>query len=122
MRSHHERLDGSGYPDGLRGDQIPVLAQIVAICDVFDALTTDRPYREALSADRACGMLAANATRGLHAPDLVDRFIDLLEIRSLREHSRKTQLVVRLPAASRRHKRPVGIAAHRSDTATQNRW
>ena len=45
IRHHHERLDGRGYPDGLSGDRIPLLAQIVSIVDVFDALTTDRPYR-----------------------------------------------------------------------------
>ena len=46
---HHERLDGSGYPAGLRGDEVPLLAQIVGIVDVFDALTSERPYRVALS-------------------------------------------------------------------------
>ncbi|HEV8264962.1 MAG TPA: tetratricopeptide repeat protein [Gemmatimonadales bacterium] len=49
IRWHHERYDGTGYPDGLRGEEIPVSAQIVGIVDVFDALTTDRPYRPALS-------------------------------------------------------------------------
>jgi len=48
VRHHHERLDGSGYPDGLRGDAIPLLAQIVGIVDVFDALTTTRPYKAAM--------------------------------------------------------------------------
>ena len=43
VRWHHERADGSGYPDGLRGDEIPLVAQIVAIADTFDAITTDRP-------------------------------------------------------------------------------
>jgi len=49
VRHHHERVDGRGYPDGLAGDEIPLLAQIVSVVDVFDALTTDRPYRTALS-------------------------------------------------------------------------
>src|ERR1700681_2914695 len=48
VRHHHERLDGSGYPDGLRGDATPLIAQIMGIVDVFDALTSDRPYRLAL--------------------------------------------------------------------------
>ena len=47
VRHHHERLDGSGYPDGLRGDATPLLAQIMGIVDVFDALTTKRPYKVA---------------------------------------------------------------------------
>ena len=49
VRHHHERLDGRGYPDGLAGDEIPLLAQIVTIVDVYDALTTKRPYRKAMS-------------------------------------------------------------------------
>jgi HD-GYP domain-containing protein (c-di-GMP phosphodiesterase class II) len=47
VRSHHERLDGRGFPDGLRGEKIPIEARIVAVADSFDAMTTRRPYREA---------------------------------------------------------------------------
>jgi putative two-component system response regulator len=75
VRHHHERLDGSGYPDGLRGDAIPLLAQITAIVDVFDALTTKRPYKDALSAEQAYEELAGEADRGLHRRDLVDALI-----------------------------------------------
>src|SRR5262249_4926925 len=57
VRHHHERVDGRGYPDGLRGDSIPLLAQIVSVVDVFDALTTTRPYRQAVSARAAFDML-----------------------------------------------------------------
>jgi len=53
IRWHHERCDGTGYPDRLRGDEIPVAAQIVGIVDVFDALTTERSYRPALSREAA---------------------------------------------------------------------
>jgi HD-GYP domain-containing protein (c-di-GMP phosphodiesterase class II) len=53
VKYHHERFDGSGYPEGLTKNQIPLLVQIVAAADVFDALTTDRPYRKALSFDEA---------------------------------------------------------------------
>src|SRR5262249_54538767 len=53
VRSHHERWDGKGYPDGLAGDQIPLLARIVGVCDAFDAMTSDRPYRQGLPADAA---------------------------------------------------------------------
>jgi HD-GYP domain-containing protein (c-di-GMP phosphodiesterase class II) len=53
VRSHHERWDGTGYPDGLAGERIPRLARVVAIADAFDAMTTDRPYRRALAADEA---------------------------------------------------------------------
>jgi HD-GYP domain-containing protein (c-di-GMP phosphodiesterase class II) len=52
VRSHHERFDGGGYPDGLAGYRIPLLARIVSVCDAYDALTSDRPYRARLcSAD-----------------------------------------------------------------------
>lgn len=54
---HHERVDGSGYPDGLRGDDIPLGARIIAVADAFDAMTTDRPYRRALEADKAVARL-----------------------------------------------------------------
>jgi putative two-component system response regulator len=77
VRRHHERLDGSGYPDGLRGDEIPLLAQITAIVDVFDALTIERPYKNAVSADRAYEELAREVERGWHRRELVDAFIVL---------------------------------------------
>jgi putative nucleotidyltransferase with HDIG domain len=48
VRSHHERIDGMGYPDGLQGDAIPLLARIIGVADAYDAMTSDRPYREAL--------------------------------------------------------------------------
>ena len=79
VRHHHERLDGSGYPDGLRGDRIPLLAQIVSIVDVFDALTTDRPYRRAVSDGDACLELRSEVDRGWHRADLVGLFIRLIE-------------------------------------------
>lgn len=57
IRHHQERYDGSGYPDGLKGEAIPLLARIIAVADVFDALTTDRPYRRALPVERALTLL-----------------------------------------------------------------
>jgi putative two-component system response regulator len=78
VRHHHERLDGSGYPDGLRGNEIPLLAQIIGIVDVFDALTTARPYKPALSLEEAARELAAEAARGWRSKELVDVFISLM--------------------------------------------
>jgi putative two-component system response regulator len=75
VRFHHERLDGSGYPLGLRGDQVPVLAQVMAIVDVYDALTSDRPYRRAFAASDAIDVLRAEAARGLHDHRLVETFV-----------------------------------------------
>ena len=77
VRSHHERLDGSGYPDGLRGDEIPLIAQIAGIVDVFDALTFARPYRSALSLEEAFGVLLSEADRGWRDRELVDTWIGL---------------------------------------------
>lgn len=77
VRHHHERLDGSGYPDGLRGDAIPLLAQITGIVDVFDALTTARPYKEALPIAAACDELRNEVSRGWRRGDLVEVFIGL---------------------------------------------
>jgi len=65
IRHHHERVDGSGYPDGLTGDDIPLGARIVAVADVYDALTSDRPYRRAMSRDAALAYLAAEAGKSL---------------------------------------------------------
>jgi putative two-component system response regulator len=63
VRHHHERIDGSGYPDGLKGRAIPHLARIVAVCDAFDALTSDRPYRLARTVDEALGILSDGSGR-----------------------------------------------------------
>jgi putative two-component system response regulator len=78
VRHHHERLDGTGYPDGLRGNEIPLLAQIIGIVDVFDALTTERPYKPALSLEDAARELAAEATRGWRDAKLVDVFVGMM--------------------------------------------
>ena len=75
VRHHHERLDGSGYPDRLRGDAIPLLAQIIGIVDVYDALTTTRPYKNALDERHASEELRGEAQRGWRRADLVDAFI-----------------------------------------------
>jgi putative two-component system response regulator len=77
VRHHHEREDGRGYPDGLSGDQIPLLARIVSVVDVFDALTTDRPYRKAIPVETVYGMLIGEARGGWCPESLVELFIDL---------------------------------------------
>jgi HD-GYP domain-containing protein (c-di-GMP phosphodiesterase class II) len=53
LKYHHEQMDGAGYPEGLSGDRIPFIAKIVAVADTYDAMTTDRPYRKALSKELA---------------------------------------------------------------------
>lgn len=79
VRHHHERLDGSGYPDRLRGSEIPLLAQIVGIVDAFDAITTNRPYRRAQPQRFAFEELRADAAQGLCSRDLVETFVQVIE-------------------------------------------
>jgi putative two-component system response regulator len=74
VRSHHERLDGRGFPDGLRGEKIPVEARIVAVADAFDAMTTRRPYRESRPAEDALAELRRVAGTQLD-PDAVEAFV-----------------------------------------------
>jgi CHASE2 domain-containing sensor protein len=78
VRSHHERFDGAGYPDGLAGEEIPLAARIVAIVDVWDALSTARPYKPAYPQSRVRELLAKD--RGAHFdPALVEAFLRILE-------------------------------------------
>ena len=77
IRHHHERYDGKGYPDGLAGEDIPLPARIVAICDAFDALTSDRPYRKALTQAAALETLVAGAGTQWD-PKLVNIFLTLV--------------------------------------------
>ncbi len=73
--SHHERWDGSGYPNGLRGEAIPLSARIVALADVFDALTTPRPYKKAVSPEEAQSLIQEGVA-SLFDPQLVQVFND----------------------------------------------
>ena len=74
IRHHHERRDGTGYPDKLKADAIPLLARVFQVVDVYDALTNDRPYREALSQDEALAILQGETGRGWWDPDVVGGF------------------------------------------------
>jgi putative two-component system response regulator len=80
VRWHHERLDGSGYPDGLRGDAIPLTAQIIGVVDTFDAVTTARPYRAGRSAAQACEELLDDVRCGRFDRDLVDTFMRAIPV------------------------------------------
>jgi putative two-component system response regulator len=74
IRHHHERMDGSGYPDGLYGGEIPLLARILQVGDVYDALINERPYREALSSEEALEILGQEAMHGWMDASLVWKF------------------------------------------------
>jgi putative two-component system response regulator len=73
IRHHHEKLDGSGYPDGLRGKQIPLVARVLQIVDVYDALTTKRPYRDALDPEEAFAVMRKEVKRGWWDGSVLDQ-------------------------------------------------
>lgn len=79
IQQHHERLDGSGYPDGARGEEISVQSRIIAIVDIYDAMTQERHYKKALSREEAVRVLNQEAERGKIDPDLVALFCERIE-------------------------------------------
>ena len=78
IRSHHERWDGSGYPDGLAGRDIPLLAQVMQMADIYDALTTSRPYKRAFTSEEALRIMWEETAKGWRDPELMKVFADLL--------------------------------------------
>ncbi|MDX2096585.1 MAG: two-component system response regulator [Leptolyngbyaceae cyanobacterium bins.59] len=80
IRHHHERWNGSGYPDGLKGDAIPYLAQIFQLIDIYDALTHERPYKRAFSPEEAVRILREETAQGWRNPKLVEQFVDFVNI------------------------------------------
>ncbi len=74
IRHHHEKQDGSGYPDGLKGAQVPLTARILQITDIYDALTTDRPYRKALPLEKAIAIMREEVKRGWWDGSILDEF------------------------------------------------
>lgn len=89
IRHHHEWVDGSGYPDGLQGDAIPIESRIIAVCDMYDALTTDRPYRDAMSPEEAFVLMRAEV--GTH--------LDPECFAAFERHERRAHEVVPFPGA-----------------------
>jgi putative two-component system response regulator len=78
IRHHHERWDGSGYPDGLVGEAIPITARVLQCADIYDALTTQRPYKEAFGREKACAVMREESAKGWWDPVLVEIFMTLL--------------------------------------------
>jgi putative two-component system response regulator len=94
--THHEKWDGTGYPQGLKGSSIPLPGRIVAIADVFDALTSPRPYKEPFSMKKSFEIIKQG--RGSHfAPDIVDAFFaaqdEILSIKEKYKDKREGQLM-----------------------------
>jgi putative two-component system response regulator len=78
IRHHHEKLDGSGYPDGLKGEEIPLTARILQVVDIYDALATDRPYRKALGPEEAFSIMHGEARRGWWGDSLICEFQSMI--------------------------------------------
>ena len=97
VRSHHERWDGSGYPDGLSGKDIPLLARIIAVVDSFDAMTVDRPYREAMSLSKAHSLIVDGAGVAFD-PEVVEAFgrawTEIQELAQKANSSKKSRLLI----------------------------
>jgi putative two-component system response regulator len=87
--THHERWDGKGYPQGLRGEEIPLWGRIVAVVDAYDAMTNDRPYRPALSHEQAIETLRAEREKQFD-PMIVDAFLDPATFSTLRGETTKS--------------------------------
>ena len=79
IRNHHERWDGSGYPDGLAGEDIPLLARILQVADIYDALITERPYKPALDMKAAFAVMEEEVQRGWRDPELVPLFFNIIQ-------------------------------------------
>jgi putative two-component system response regulator len=92
IRHHHERLDGSGYPDRLSGEQIPFTARVLQIVDVYDALTTARPYKRALSQNEALRTMEQEVARGWWDPQIFHEFQRMIQ-QTRRSHSGETLMV-----------------------------
>ncbi len=86
VRHHHERLDGSGYPDGLSGDAVPVLAQIVSVVDLFEAMTMGREYVRPRTSEEAITMLRHETSLGWRHPDIVEPFVTLVRSGALEKY------------------------------------
>jgi putative two-component system response regulator len=78
VRHHHERLDGTGYPDRLQGTDVPLLAQIVGVVDTYDAVTSSRPYQPQISSDQAFAVLHEEVARGWRQAAIVEAFADIM--------------------------------------------
>ena len=79
IRHHHERFDGSGYPDGLAGDEIPLLARVFQVVDIYDALTVDRCYRPAMTVDEAVAVVKEETHKGFWDQNIVSEFLTMLD-------------------------------------------
>jgi putative two-component system response regulator len=98
IRHHHEKLDGTGYPDGLRGNAIPIAARVLQVVDVYDALTTVRPYKKALPRAEALEIMEDEVKRGWWDPDVFAAFTEMIGREAIAEP--ESRVLVRASAAA----------------------
>jgi putative two-component system response regulator len=85
IRNHHERWDGTGYPDGLAKEEIPYLAQVFQIIDIYDALRSERPYKRAFTSQEALEIFAEETAKGWRNPHLLEQFTKFIQSAHLAE-------------------------------------
>ncbi len=85
IRHHHEKWDGSGYPDGLKGEDIPLLAQVFQMIDIFDALTSERPYKRSYTLEEALAIMSEETHKGWRNPKMMQQFAEFVRTRHKRQ-------------------------------------
>lgn len=108
IRGHHERWDGSGYPDGLRGEEIPLLARILQLADIYDALRSQRSYKQSMPHQQALHILRDEARRGWRDPELVQVFCELLSRDEVSGDHPRVGDMLRLEAGIRKYRDDAG--------------
>ena len=103
IRHHHEKWNGSGYPDGLKGEEIPLLARILQLADIYDALTNSRCYKRAFTSEEAMKIMREEAQKGWRDPELTERFAELIPVFSTAAASDLSGLSLHALARSLQH-------------------
>lgn len=98
IRHHHERWDGSGYPDNLAGDRIPYLAQVFQLIDIYDALTSERPYKAAFTSEESLALMGLEVEKGWRNPELMQRFADFIRATELGDPAFHNSSILQSPA------------------------
>jgi putative two-component system response regulator len=109
IRHHHEKWDGTGYPDALKGEEIPLIARILQFADIFDALTAERPYKRAFTAQEAVKIMRSEVAKGWRDPNLLPVFEDILPaFASNSGHDATAKSLTALASSIERYRRTSG--------------
>ena len=117
IRHHHEKWDGSGYPDGLKEHDIPYLAQVFQLIDVYDALTSERPYKKALSPEESLQVMISETEKGWRNPELMEQFVQFIRSQqNAPEHDHSIPIPQTSEPLSALPSEPITAAEPSSDT------